>query len=226
MSQASSRPNEEKPKSSQLPQEFVPKPIGDAISPRDPDIKLEAPPEMIQAQEVTPGLMKLESSPQVKQVPGLIKLEEGKQEPSLINLKAPPQVKQDVVRDVRPILTLDSSKEPPIVNIDEVAPSLSHDSLVFSLPQPDIESDDDGSELSRDSFEGNIVTNTPSPAIIRNDESSVASSSHGLNKSINPDKVHIISSKEEFIYEYERWQPFVQWGQTKPGHMLPSDPGM
>jgi hypothetical protein len=27
------------------------------------------------------------------------------------------------------------------------------------------------------------------------------------------------------VYEYERWQPFVLWGNSFPGHMLPTDPG-
>jgi hypothetical protein len=107
--------------------------------------------------------------------------------------------------------------------------------FIITAPPPDIESDDDGSELSRDSFEGNIVTNTPSPALAYSDDgvSSIASSSQGqgnhpIEKGVTKEKpvVAVISSKEEFIFEYERWQPFVQWGQTNPGHILPSDPGM
>lgn len=31
--------------------------------------------------------------------------------------------------------------------------------------------------------------------------------------------------RQDRVYEYERWQPFVLWGNTYPGHMLPSDPG-
>lgn len=127
-------------------------------------------------------------------------------------------------------IALDISKEPIItISAESHNETPAHPPpMVFSVPQPESESDDDGSELSRDSFEGNIVTNTPSPAFIKGalDEGSLASSSHSIAKSINTEKVNVISSKEEFIYEYERWQPFVQWGQSNPGHMLPSDPGM
>jgi len=30
---------------------------------------------------------------------------------------------------------------------------------------------------------------------------------------------------EQYEYEYERWQPIVGWGQSYPGHLLPTDPG-
>ncbi len=33
------------------------------------------------------------------------------------------------------------------------------------------------------------------------------------------------SYKEEVIFEYERWQPAVGWGNSYPGHLLPIDPG-
>ncbi len=34
-----------------------------------------------------------------------------------------------------------------------------------------------------------------------------------------------VSIQEHIIYEYQRWQPVVLWGSTKPGHLLPTDPG-
>jgi hypothetical protein len=116
----------------------------------------------------------------------------------------------------------------------ESKPSLVQEPFIVTAPPPvaELESDDDGSELSRDSFEGKIVTNTPSPALAAQSDdgvSSIASSSqrYSMEKVVTKEKsVTVISSKEEFIFEYERWQPFVQWGQSNPGHILPSDPGM
>lgn len=33
------------------------------------------------------------------------------------------------------------------------------------------------------------------------------------------------SYKEILVYEYERWQPLFDWGNSYPGHLLPIDPG-
>lgn len=109
--------------------------------------------------------------------------------------------------------------------------------IIQSLPY-EMESSDDGSELSRDSFEGSVITNKPSPVILQSSITATTQPKAPQSKApqlaeVMEDKVSApekpivaITSKEEFIYEYERWQPFVQWGQSSPGHMLPSDPGM
>lgn len=34
-----------------------------------------------------------------------------------------------------------------------------------------------------------------------------------------------VSIQDHIIYEYQRWQPVVLWGSTKPGHFFPTDPG-
>jgi hypothetical protein len=34
-----------------------------------------------------------------------------------------------------------------------------------------------------------------------------------------------VSIQEHTVYEYQRWQPIVYWGASRPGHLLPSDPG-
>lgn len=34
-----------------------------------------------------------------------------------------------------------------------------------------------------------------------------------------------MSYKEILVYEYERWQPLLDWGNSYPGHLLPIDPG-
>jgi hypothetical protein len=145
-------------------------------------------------------------------------------------LAANEQVTIDIV--IEPEVKVTNAPEPKTESEPEPEP------FIIQSP-PCEESSDDGSELSRDSFEGYIVTNTPSPAIVRSEEggSSIASSTNEktlqpqqpiVEKKVSaPEKpITIISSKEEFIYEYERWQPFVQWGQSNPGHILPSDPGM
>lgn len=31
--------------------------------------------------------------------------------------------------------------------------------------------------------------------------------------------------RRETVYEFERWQPFVGWGSSYPGHLYPTDPG-
>lgn len=34
------------------------------------------------------------------------------------------------------------------------------------------------------------------------------------------------SSQEHIVYEFQRWQPIIEWGSTPaPGHLLPTDPG-
>jgi hypothetical protein len=33
------------------------------------------------------------------------------------------------------------------------------------------------------------------------------------------------SYREILVYEYERWQPLLDWGNSYPGHLLPIDPG-
>jgi hypothetical protein len=33
------------------------------------------------------------------------------------------------------------------------------------------------------------------------------------------------SYEEVIVYEYERWQPFFDWGNSYPGYLLPTDPG-
>lgn len=33
------------------------------------------------------------------------------------------------------------------------------------------------------------------------------------------------SADEHIVYQYERWQPAVEWGSSFPGHFLPTDPG-
>ena len=131
-----------------------------------------------------------------------------------------PQPNKNVEDKFRPVNT---TPPPPSTTTTTTLPVDPAISLIASLNinNNNENTSDDGSELSRDSFEGNLVLNETSIHSPQCDETStVTSSTHG------PEKVQIISSKEEFIYEYERWQPFVLWGQTNPGHMLPSDPGM
>jgi hypothetical protein len=143
----------------------------------------------------------------------------------------PPEVAKQV--------TVDLVNEPEVVNVEQKPEPEPEPFIIHCPPEAEMESSDDGSELSRDSFEGYIVTNTPSPAIVRSEDgvSSIASTEKpqqqqqqqqiAEKKSFVPEKpVTVINSKEEFVYEYERWQPFVQWGQSKPGHILPSDPGL
>lgn len=33
------------------------------------------------------------------------------------------------------------------------------------------------------------------------------------------------SVQEHTVYEFQRWQPIVEWGNDFPGHLLPTDPG-
>jgi vacuolar protein sorting-associated protein 13A/C len=34
-----------------------------------------------------------------------------------------------------------------------------------------------------------------------------------------------ISYREDIVFEYQRWQPVMEWGNDYPGHLMPTDPG-
>lgn len=34
-----------------------------------------------------------------------------------------------------------------------------------------------------------------------------------------------VSIREDVVFEYQRWQPAVLWGSSRPGHLFPTDPG-
>ena len=37
--------------------------------------------------------------------------------------------------------------------------------------------------------------------------------------------IDAVTREEQHAFEYQRWQPIVEWGSEYPGHLLPTDLG-